>query len=79
MKDDIIQKFINKVFLLLSNEETKKYIQIYLIDPILNHVLDRLFPYIIVSCVLIIILIISILTICIITYYQIYSRFPTIK
>ena len=77
MKDDIIQKFINKVFLLLSNEETKKYIQIYLIDPILNHVLDRLFPYIIVSCVLIIILIISILTICIITYYQIYSKFPT--
>jgi hypothetical protein len=72
MKDDVIQKFINKVFLLLSNEETKKYIQIYLIDPILNHVLERLFPYIIVSCVLIIILIISILTICTITYYQIY-------
>ena len=79
MKDDIIQKFVNKIFLLLSNEETKKYIQIYLIDPILNHVLERLFPYIIVSCVLIIILIISILTICIITYYHIYSKFPTIR
>lgn len=79
MKDIILQKFIQKAFLLLSNEESKKYIQIYLIDPILNHILERLFPYIIISCVLIIILIVSILTICIITYYQIYSNFPTIK
>lgn len=76
MKDDILQRFIQKAFLLLSNEESKKYIQIYLIDPILNHILERLFPYIIISCVLIIILIISILTICIITYYQIYSKSP---
>lgn len=76
MKDEILQKFVQKAFLLLSNEESKKYIQIYLIDPILNHILERLFPYIIMSCVLIIILIISILTICIITYYQIYSKSP---
>lgn len=76
MKDDILQRFIQKAFLLLSNEESKKYIQIYLIDPILNHILERLFPYIIVSCVLVIILIISILTICVITYYQIYSKSP---
>jgi len=76
MKDEILQKFIQKTFLLLSNEESKKYIHIYLIDPVLNHILDRIFPYIIVSCVLLIILILSIVTICVIVYYQINLKPP---
>ncbi len=36
----------------LNREDTRKKLQIYLIDPLLNHVLERVFPYIILICVL---------------------------
>ena len=59
--NSIIQRFIQKTFLMLNNDETKKYIQIYILDPLLNHILERIFPYIILTTVLFIILILSIL------------------
>ncbi len=37
---------------ILNREDTRKKLQIYLIDPLLNHVLERVFPYIILICVL---------------------------
>lgn len=70
-KPDLMQKFIQKAFVMLNNDESKKHIQIYMIDPILNHVLDRVFPYIILTTVLFIILIVCIITIAIFIYYHI--------
>jgi hypothetical protein len=70
-KNDIIYKFIQKAFIMLNNDESRKYIQIYLIDPLLNHVLERIFPYIILTTVLFIILIVCIITVCIIIYINI--------
>ena len=70
-KNDTITKFIQKALVLLNNSESQKYIQIYLIDPILNNVLERIFPYIILTSVLFIILILSIVTIFIFIYYHI--------
>ena len=69
-KNDIIQKFIQRAFVLLNNEESKKYIQIYIVDPMFNHVLERVFPYIIITSVLFIILILCIVIICIFIYYN---------
>ena len=37
---------------ILNREDTRKKLQIYLIDPLLNHVMERVFPYIILICVL---------------------------
>ena len=70
-KNVIIQKFLHKLFLSLNNDESRKYIQIYLIDPLMNHVLERIFPYIIITSVLFIILILCIITICVFIYYNI--------
>jgi hypothetical protein len=70
---DSIQKFINKVLLKLNNDENRKYIQIYLIEPMLNHILERVFPYIILTTVLFILMILCIVTICIFIYYDIKS------
>jgi hypothetical protein len=70
-KNDVIKNFIQKAFLMLSNDESKKHIQVYIIDPILNHVLERVFPYIILTTVLFIILIVCIITIFIFIYYHI--------
>ena len=75
-KNDFIQKFIQKVFILLNNDESRHYIQVYLIDPVLNHILERIFPYIILTCVLFIILILSIVIICIFIYYHIKFSSP---
>ena len=70
-KNELTQKFIHKLFLMLNNDDSRHYIQIYLIDPVLNHILERLFPYIILTTVLFIILIVSIVIICLIIYYNI--------
>ncbi len=37
---------------ILNREDTRKKLQIYLIDPLLNHVMERIFPYIILTVVL---------------------------
>lgn len=47
-----IHKWIEKLAIHLHNEENKRLVQLYLIDPILNHVMDRVFPYIILTCAL---------------------------
>lgn len=70
-KNDIFKKFIEKAFVMLNNDESRKYIQVYLIDPLLNHVLERIFPYIILTTVLFIILIVCIVTVCIYIYLKI--------
>ena len=69
-KNDIFKKFIEKAFVMLNNDESRKYIQVYLIDPLLNHVLERIFPYIILTTVLFIILIVCIVTVCIYIYLK---------
>jgi hypothetical protein len=69
--NNVLHKFIQKAFVMLNNDESKKQIQIYIIDPILNHVLERVFPYIILTTVLFIILIVCIITIAIFIYYHI--------
>lgn len=47
-----VHKWIEKIAMHLHNEENKRLVQLYLIDPILNHVMDRVFPYIILTCAL---------------------------
>lgn len=68
--NSIIQRFIQKTFLMLNNDETKKHIQVYLIDPLLNHILERIFPYIILTTVLFIILILSIVSLFVFIYFK---------
>lgn len=70
---DFAQKFINKLFIKLNNDENRKYIQLYFIEPMLNYLLERIFPYIIITTVLLIVLILCIVTICVFIYYDIKS------
>jgi hypothetical protein len=70
-KNETMRKFIQRALVLLNNDESKKYIQIYLIDPIMSHVLERIFPYIIITSVLFIILILCIVMICVFIFYNI--------
>ena len=48
-------------------------VQVFLVDPILNHVLERLFPYVLILCVLFVILTIMIS----LTLLLVFTRLPT--
>ena len=45
---------------MFQTEENKKMIQVFLVDPILNHILERIFPYVLILCVLFVVLTIMI-------------------
>jgi hypothetical protein len=51
-KPSVLESFMEKGIHLLNRDDTKKKLQIFLIDPLLNHVMERVFPYIILTCVL---------------------------
>jgi len=59
-KGDWLQSIIQKCIQSIQTEENKKMVQVFLVDPILNYVLDRLFPYVLILCVLFVILTIMI-------------------
>lgn len=75
-KKELLQKMIHNVLLLFNNDESRKYVQIYLIDPLLNHVLERIFPYIVLTSILFILLILVIIVTCIFIYYHLKYSTP---
>lgn len=58
---DLNTKFYDKLIVYVGKEETRKKIQEIILDPLLNHVMNRVFPYIILTCVLFILLLFSVL------------------
>lgn len=72
-KQDLVQRWIEKLIKMVQTEENKKMVQVFLIDPILNHVLERLFPYVLILCVLFVILTIMIS----LTLLLVFTRLPT--
>ena len=53
--------FINKMIDYLGNEKTRDRIQSDILDPLLNHIMKRIFPYIILICVFFILLLVVVL------------------
>lgn len=51
-KQSFMEQLMEKSIHILNREDTRKKLQLYLIDPLLNHVMERVFPYIILICVL---------------------------
>lgn len=41
-----------KVIHFLQKDETLQKLHLYILDPLLNHILERVFPYIVLTCVL---------------------------
>lgn len=53
--------FMRRIFQFVNNEETQKQLQIYLLDPIISHIMERVFPYIVLTCVLFVLLLIVVM------------------
>jgi hypothetical protein len=62
-KPSWMEQFLEKTIMILNKDDTRKRLQIYLLDPLLTHILERVFPYIVLTCVLFsLLLIVAILT-----------------
>ena len=48
--------FLQKIFRYINREESRKQIQVFILDPMLNHIMERVFPYILLVCVFFVIL-----------------------
>jgi len=59
-KKEWIHAWVQKIIHSVQTDENKKMVQVFLVDPILNHILERLFPYVLILCVLFVILTIMI-------------------
>ena len=53
--------FVQKVIDYIGRHEIRKKVQDDIVDPLLNHVMKRVFPYIILTCVLFILLLLAVL------------------
>jgi hypothetical protein len=67
-----LEKFLQKCIRVVQTEENKKMLSVFLLDPILNYVLERLFPYMIIFSVLFILLTIMIS----LTLLLVFTRLP---
>ena len=71
-KQDILQKWIQKHAQTIQTDENKKLLQVYFVDPLINHILERIFPYIVIMCVLFVVLTIMIT----LTLLLVFTRLP---
>ena len=69
----VANQFLEKTIQFLQSEETLQKIRFYVIDPVLNHILERIFPYIILSCVLFGLLLIIAISTFVIALFQMKS------
>jgi hypothetical protein len=61
---------LQKVFRYINRDETRKQIQIFLVDPMLNHIMERVFPYIMLICVFFAILLLLVVSTLVLILYQ---------
>jgi hypothetical protein len=54
--------FIQKIFQYINREETRAQLQNFVIDPLLNHIMERIFPYIVLTCVFLVVLLLLVMT-----------------
>jgi uncharacterized membrane protein len=74
-KKEWVHTWIQKIIQSIQTDENKKMVQVFIVDPILNHILERLFPYVLILCVLFVILTIMISMTLLIVFTRIPAAF----
>lgn len=74
-KKDIVHRVIDKLSTYMQKDENKRWLEIFIIDPVLNHILDRIFPYIIIMSIVFIVMIIII----VLTFLIVFTRIGNAK
>jgi hypothetical protein len=55
-KKDWLQRWIHKISQTVQTDENKKMLQVFIVDPLISYMMDRIFPYIVIMCVLFVLL-----------------------
>ena len=69
-KKDMVQRVIDKLSAYMQKEENKQWLQVFVIDPVLSHIIDRVFPYVVIVCIIMVVLIILI----ILTFFIVFTK-----
>jgi hypothetical protein len=72
VRKDMIQRVIDKLSAYMQKDENKRWLQVFIIDPVLNHILDRIFPYIVVMSIIFVVLIILV----VLTFFIVFTKVP---
>ena len=79
IKPPMWEGIIEKSIVMLNDTNNQKRIQQFIIDPVLNHVMNRVYPYILLICVLFtLLLIVAMLTFAIV-FLQMRQSMPGIS
>lgn len=68
----MIERVIDKLTTYMQKDENKRWLQVFVIDPVLNHILDRIFPYIVVMSIIFVVLIILV----VLTFFIVFTKVP---
>lgn len=71
-KKEWLQRWIHKLSQTIQTDENKKMLQVFLVDPLINYIMERIFPYIVIMCVLFVVLIVMIA----LTLVVVFTRLP---
>lgn len=77
-KKEWLHKWIQKLSQMFQTDENKKMIQVFIVDPILNHILERIFPYVLILCVLFVVLTIMISLTLMIVFTRVPAAFAAV-
>jgi|LauGreDrversion4_2_1035121.scaffolds.fasta_scaffold1146951_2 hypothetical protein len=72
LKQGFLEKALQKVTKYLQTEENQKWLQVFILDPIISHIFQRLFPYVLLFSILFVILIIFVSY----TFYIVFVNIP---
>jgi len=65
-----IEKFLDKIIQLLKDDTIKKKIQIQILQPFIQYLIELVFPYLIITCVVFSIIILMITSILYLLLFQ---------
>ena len=63
-KKDWLQRWIHKISQTVQTDENKKMLQVFIVDPLISYMMDRIFPYIVIMCVLFVLFVKSVFVAC---------------
>ncbi len=69
-KNAWLQKTIENLAVSFKSEETRQWLQVFIVDPVLSYVMDRIFPYLIVTITVIVSMILLTVSTFLLVFYR---------
>jgi hypothetical protein len=75
-KEALTTSFINRIIQYIGKEEIRRKLHDDILDPLMDHIMKRVFPYIIMTCVLFLLLLVVVLLTLGITIFHLRNPVP---